>query len=295
MTTWIVFGKSGQLAQALARQAFAHGINLTMIDRNECDMSKEPGAIKRFLKDLPNSYSGIINTSAYTNVDLAETEPEAAYAINTRAPALIAELCRSRNWPFIQISSDYVFSGTAVEPYKPDDPVNPINWYGVTKADSESLLELSGANALIVRTSWVFDGLSNNFFTKMLALAESCEKLSIVADQVGRPTYSVHLADCVLALAKLMTSSQYEQKYRRLHATGSGEPVSWADFARAIFEMTNLEIVVDPISSLQFNAPAKRPAYSVLDMSELTSEFKITLPNWRLGLASALIDQENST
>lgn len=284
-----IIGKYGQLAQALKRQARAQGHNAAFYDRSDCDLSAAPNIVADFMQTIDRP-DAVIIAAAYTAVDAAEEDHETAYAVNGRAPAIVAEVCAQRGIPLVHISTDYVFDGTASTPYCIDSPTKPINVYGASKQAGEDGIFKSNCRAIVLRTSWVFDGISRNFMTTMLRLARERNAVSVVADQIGRPTYVGHLADAAITAARTLQSRTGggEGIY---HVSGTGEPVSWAGFARAIFAVAKDDLphvmTVKDIPSSDRPTPAARPAYSVLDTGQFEQNFNYTLPTWMDGLTTA--------
>jgi len=288
-----IIGRTGQLAQALIREGEALGHSIISLDRHALDLEASPKFIETAIAALPSGLDGLILAAAYTDVDGAETHSESAYAINASAPAAIARACYNHDIPLIHISTDYVFNGEAEQPYLPDDDTDPIGVYGASKLDGELAVIDSGARALILRTSWVFDGIGKNFLTTMLKLSETHASVSVVDDQIGRPTYAGHLAQAILKAAETFaqnpdfTTSIY-------HITGDGEPTSWAGFANAIFKSANRNTRVKEIPSSDYPTAAERPAYSVLETENFEHTFRHPLPDWQTGLRAA-IEEYNET
>jgi len=288
----IVIGKHGQLARAIARQARLYDFDIVgAYDIEDCDLAGPAQDIEKFANDLPQA-DGLIMAAAYTAVDKAQSEPDIARRVNATAPGIFAKVCHARKMPIVHISTDYVFPGTGNRPYKPDDPTGPINVYGITKLAGELEVVRSGARAAILRTGWVFDGSGKNFLTTMLRLAETRDNISVVDDQIGRPTYAGHLANaCLVAMAKLVNEPLFSGGI--YHVSGAGEPVSWAGFAQAIFAQASGQLAhgmtVEPIPSSDYPTAAKRPAFSVLDMSGFDRVFDYEMPNWKTGLEAAIL------
>jgi len=286
----VVIGKTGQLARALSAKAGQLGYEVTSYGREACDLSASEDEIRAFAKTLPQC-EAIIMAAAYTAVDAAEDDIDAAFQVNGVAPGVFAELCHARSIPIIHVSTDYVFAGNAKAPLKPDEPTDPINAYGRSKLAGEQAVLKSGARAAILRTSWVFDGTGKNFLTTMLRLAQTRDQLSVVADQIGRPTYAGHLAGACFAALNMFIENERLQ-CGIYHVSGTGPEISWADFAKAIFSATKdtrAHVVnVTPIPSSDYPTPAKRPAYSVLDTSDFEQSFNMVLPSWHDGLTAAL-------
>ncbi len=286
----VVIGKTGQLARAIIKRAVNFDCDVKAYGREDCDLSVDDKEVKAFAKKIPKC-DGIIIAAAYTAVDAAENDEVAAFRVNAKAPEIFAELCRQRSIPLIYVSTDYVFSGVNQTPIAPDMPTEPVNVYGRSKLMGELAIINSGARAIILRTSWVFDGLSHNFLTTMLQLGKTRKNVDVVEDQIGRPTYAGYLADaCLTACVTLINNIQIKNKI--YHISGAGEPISWADFAIEIFRATQDKRVhrvnVNLISSLQYPRVAKRPHYSVLDISEFEHDFQVKAPHWQEGLMAAL-------
>lgn len=292
----IIIGKTGQLARALVRSDQGHDFSVTTVGRDQCDLSTSPEIIRAFLKNMPQC-DGVIIAAAYTAVDDAETESETAFNINARGPHIIGQECRKRNIPLLYISTDYVFSGDAKTPIKPLQQTSPINFYGVSKLEGERAVLESGVRSVILRTSWVFDGTGKNFMTTMLRLASKGHGISIVNDQIGRPSYAGHLADaCWVSIKKLIDKPNFEGGV--FHVSGKGVPISWADFAREIFRLNpdQTEAVnIRRILTRDYVTLAKRPLFSVLDNAEFERVFNYQLPDWKDGVFAAFSERERAT
>ena len=233
----------------------------------------------------------VVNAAAYTAVDKAETETErdVARRINADAVGELGRLLAARGTPIIHYSTDFVFSGTAERPYTEEDVAAPLNVYGETKLGGELALLDSGAPSLIFRTSWVYGARGANFLLTMLRLLREKDELRIVDDQVGSPTWSRMLAEMTaLVLYRVLRGDLDLNEVGGLyHLTGSGE-VSWFGFAQAILERAELNCRLIPITSADYPAPARRPAYSVLDNRKFQETFGLYLPDWRVSLDQCL-------
>jgi len=282
-----VIGKTGQLARALLREGETIGHEIIALGRETLDLTAPAREIETILTDLPSGLDAIILAAAFTDVDGAENQPDLAYAVNATAPAIIAKTCARHDIPLIHFSTDYVFDGEAETPYEPNDDADPLGVYGASKLDGELAVLESGARALILRTSWVFDGEGTNFLTTMLRLAQSESVISVVDDQFGRPTFTGHLAQATFKAVSLFTQEP-DIETAIYHVTNGGEAISWADFAKAIFRAKRLNINVDEIPSSDYPTPAERPAYSVLDTDSFERTFGHILPGWQSGLRDAL-------
>ncbi len=285
----VVIGKTGQLAQALQKEIGRSSLTANFIDRKSLDLSAPETSLNSALRKLPKCHA-VILAAAYTAVDKAENQQEKAMAVNGRAPGLIAAFCKEQDIPLVHISTDYVFNGQARKPYKETHQIAPINAYGRTKRAGEVAIELSGCRYAILRTSWVFDGHNKNFLTTMLKLAQTHKTLSVVNDQLGRPTYAGHLAKAVLKVTNELIANTKEP-IGIVNVTNTGPIISWAEFAKVIFSDQNLDVKVVEISSLEYSTPAKRPAYSALDTRKFETLFASNLPSWQAGLKVALAER----
>ena len=282
-----VIGKTGQLARALLREGEALGHEIIALNREALDLTASASKVEAVISGLPSGLDALVIAAAFTNVDGAETQSDTAYAVNATAPAIIARACAAHDIPLIHVSTDYVFDGDADMPYLPDDDTDPLGVYGSSKLDGELAVLESGARALIFRTSWVYDANGRNFLTTMLRLAESKNTITVVDDQLGRPTYAGHLALAILRAADMFTQEP-DIETAIHHVTNGGEPVSWAGFAKAIFKAKGLDVKVDDIPTSDYPTPAERPAYSVLDTDSFERTFRHPLPDWQAGLRAAL-------
>ena len=233
---------------------------------------------------VANQIDACINCAAYTAVDKAEDEPELATLINSFAPKVLADTCLRHNALLLHISTDYVFGGDANTPYKVDDPINPQSVYGSTKADGERLIRESGCNYMIVRTAWLYSSAGTNFVKTMLMLGDTKEEINVVADQKGCPTWAHDLA---VALMALLNKNGKEPVHETFHFTNEGQ-ITWHDFATAIMEIGGKQCKVNPITTDQYPTKAKRPAYSVLDLSKIKEYAGIEIPEWRESLVKCI-------
>lgn len=270
----LVFGKTGQVARELERLA----PGFLFLGRESADLS-DPAACAAAIEAAQPT--AVINAAAYTAVDRAEEEEALAHTVNADAPAAMAKACTKLGIPLIHISTDYVFDGSGTKPWKPDDTPGPVSAYGRTKLAGEEAIRASGARHAILRTSWVFSALGNNFVKTMLRLSESRDALSIVSDQIGGPTPASGIANTCITLARNLDESG------TYHYSGSPD-VSWADFAREIFAQTGRKVTVSDIPTQAYPTPATRPLNSRLDCSALLSDFGIDRPDWKVGLNSIL-------
>ena len=300
----LLIGTNGQVGRALARTLPRVG-EVTSMDRQKLDLS-QPDEIRRAIRACHPEF--IINSTAYTAVDNAESEESVARAINADAPGIIAEEAGKIGASLIHFSTDYVFDGFKNIPYDEDDPPNPLNVYGRTKLEGERAIQASGAAYLIFRTARVYATEGRNFLLTILRLATQREELRIVCDQIGSPTLSSEIADAttnILTQICVRRSGPFAlaDVSGIYHMTASGES-SWSDFAKAILEeaagasqacpwisavLAGLPLIarrVIPIATEEYPTPAQRPAYSVLSNARLKRAFSLELPDWRLQLHS---------
>jgi dTDP-4-dehydrorhamnose reductase len=284
----LVTGANGQLGWELAQAATQFPkYEFVFVDRNAMDLSNTAelkGIVELFAPDA------IINTAAYTAVDKAETETALAHTINAEAVGVLAHIAKEHNIPFITYSTDYVFSGNAISPYLPDTIIEPVNYYGKTKADGEQLAIKENPSTIIIRTSWVFSSHGNNFVKTMMRLMKDRDALNIVGDQKGRPTYAKDLAFATIQLIESMNAGKEINGI--YHYANTGE-TTWFEFATKIKELAGLECNLNSITSDQFPTPAKRPSYSVLDTQKIEKELGIQIPTWESALKEC-IDQLNN-
>ncbi|EID72024.1 dTDP-4-dehydrorhamnose reductase [Imtechella halotolerans] len=273
----LVFGAKGQLGSCLqdAIQGSPWQSQTVFYDSSACDVTKEEDLTKAF-KEVAPTY--VINCAAYTAVDKAEEETLKAFEVNAKAPECMARLCREYNTVLIHISTDFVFDGHQDMPYKEEVIPNPLNVYGTSKWEGEQRISSTWHKHYIIRTSWLYSIYPPNFVHSVLRLAKERNKLTVVADQQGIPTYAPDLA----AMLLLVLESKH-LPFGIYHYANKGI-ASWYTFATAILKMAGSNIPVTPITSEQFPAKAIRPKYSVLDTSKIESELALTIPNWEVSL-----------
>jgi len=277
---WLVTGARGQLGTDLHRLlAERPGEEVLAVGSSELDVADRVAvadAVARFQPDV------VVNCAAYNAVDQAETDPAAAHRVNAVGPALLAAEAARSGAKLIHISTDYVFDGTAVEPYPVDAPTNPRSAYGRSKADGEQAVrELAPDHGYVVRTSWVYGAHGNNFVKTMARLERSNETLNVVDDQTGAPTWTYDLAGRLIDLA----AGDYPPGI--YHCTGRGR-TTWFGFTRAIFaELGKDPERVQPTTTDKFPRPAPRPAFSVLSDAEWLAAGLPPMMEWREALAAA--------
>ncbi len=283
----LVFGKTGQVGEEVSLIK-RPGLNIRQLNRSQADLLRPELIRNTILKERPDV---VLNLAAYTEVDKAEDEEEAARKINSFAPVEMAKASEEINIPFLHLSTDYVFDGTGDEPWKTNDPTRPINAYGRSKLLGEEGIKSSCSRYVIVRTSWVFSPYRNNFVKSMIHLSRKNNHLRIVKDQIGGPTAASDIAEvCIRISEALWADKSLKGTY---HFTGLPF-VSKADFAREIFKISKRDIVVEDILTEEFPTPAQRPKNSRLDSELTVSTFSIGLPDWRVSLKNVLDELKES-
>jgi len=288
--TVLVFGGNGQVGQELLRalaplgQVIATTRSGLLPDGSTCEVAdfSHPESLVLLLDRLQPAI--VVNAAAYTAVDRAEQDVEAAFAVNAQAPGVIARWCAAHGVPMVHYSTDYVFNGEGVVPYREEDATAPLGVYGTGKRDGEEAVRAAGGRHLIFRTAWVYASHGANFLRTMLRVGGERDELRVVADQIGTPTPAALIAD-VTAQA-LQHPGQLSGTW---HLTASGQ-TSWHGFAEAIFAEAVAAGVLakaptlQAITSAEYPTPARRPAWSVLDNRRLQQDFGIILPTWQEGL-----------
>jgi dTDP-4-dehydrorhamnose reductase len=280
----LVTGAGGQVGAELARLLPAHG-EVTAVDRAALDLADPDAIVAAMRATRPRI---VVNAAAYTAVDLAEHERDLAFAVNARAPQVLAEEARRIGAVLVHYSTDYVFDGRATAPYEEDAPTGPLNVYGASKLEGERAIAASGAAALVLRTSWVYGLTGKNFFLTIRRLARERDELRIVADQTGTPNWSRDLAEATVRLVALGPDA-LAGRAGLYHLSASGS-TTWHGFARAIVGDVARPRVT-PIPTSEFPTPARRPAYGVLATDRFERTFGFCLPGWQEGLAGCLREE----
>ena len=281
----LVIGANGQLGWEVCGRGEKKSFDIVPLDLPDFDIT-EPSEVKKAVGQA--GVSLVINASAYTAVDTAESEPEVAFAVNRDGAAYLAVSCAEVGIPLIHISTDYVFDGSKKGPYLETEPVSPLGIYGQSKAAGETEIRDKLKEHIIIRTAWLYGLHGNNFVKTMLRLGKEKEILSVVADQYGCPTYAADLADAILTIATQI-SEQRDITWGTYHYCGKGV-TSWHGFAQEIFYLANhhdrFQVKeVMPITTSEYPTPAKRPVNSGMDCSLLTKNFGISLRPWQESLA----------
>lgn len=288
--TILLTGVNGQVGFELARTLQGLG-NVVAFDRNGLDLS-DLDKLRRVVRGVKPAL--IINPAAYTAVDKAETDFEASMRLNAEAPGVLAEEAKRLGAALVHYSTDYVFDGTKDGAYIESDTVNPQNVYGKSKLAGERAIAASGCAHLIFRTSWVYGTRGKNFLLTMLRLGAERDHLSVVADQIGAPTWANTIASLsanVLAQATALDEREWWQQHSGVyHLTAAGS-TSWHGFAEAIFDFSDLakKPVVQPISAASYPTPAARPSNSCMSNEKLAATFGLRAPEWREALHLCMV------
>ncbi|WP_045518239.1 dTDP-4-dehydrorhamnose reductase [Neobacillus niacini] len=277
----VVTGAAGQLGQDVLLELARKNHQAFGADRAQLDITIEEDVLAYISEVKPDV---ILHCAAYTNVDAAEENEEAAYQVNAAGTEYLAKAAKLTGAKMLYISTDYVFDGTATEPYKVDEPTKPLGAYGRTKLAGEQLLQKHLNEFFIVRTAWVFGIYGNNFVKTMIRLGKERGEVGVVHDQVGSPTYTVDLAQFMVELMET-------EKYGIYHATNSGV-CSWYEFAVEIFKQAEMNVKVNPLTSDQFPRPAARPKYSVLSKKMIEKQGLKSLRDWKEALAAYLAESK---
>ncbi|MBR0102883.1 MAG: dTDP-4-dehydrorhamnose reductase [Selenomonadaceae bacterium] len=266
----LVTGITGQLGFDVVKELERRGVEVVGTTRNELSLTTEAGAKDFILEQKPEV---VIHCAAYTAVDKAESESELALTVNGFGTRWVAEACREVGAKMIYVSTDYVFGGDGHTPYEVHDEKKPVNIYGYSKLLGENSVSTILERHFIVRVSWVFGINGKNFVKTMLRLAETKDKLRVVNDQIGSPTYTVDLA-------RLLADMAGTEKFGTYHASNEGF-CSWADFAKEIFEQAGLSVEVEGIPTIEYPTPARRPFNSRLSKKSLDEASFERLPTWQ--------------
>ncbi len=292
--TVLVFGGNGQVGRELLRALAPLGTVVAttrsgmLADGSACEVADfdRPDSLPALLDRLRPAR--VVNAAAYTAVDRAEQEPEAAFRANAQAPGVLARWCAAQGVPLVHYSTDYVFDGQGGTPYREDAPTAPLGVYGTSKRDGEDAVRAAGGRHLIFRTAWVYAAHGGNFLRTMLRLGAERDQLRVVADQIGTPTPAGLIADVTAHALR-----HPDGLSGTWHLTASGQ-TSWHGFAEEIFRQAGAMGMIErlpqvlPITTEQYPTPARRPAYSCLDTSALVADFGLELPDWREGVGRVL-------
>ena len=287
--TILVTGANGQLGKEMQVMSAAQtSYDFLFVTRQELAID-DIDAVTNFFGSHKIDFC--VNCAAYTAVDKAETESEQAYLVNAGAVGNLAAICAMYNSAFIHISTDYVFDGTATEPYKEENSVSPVNLYGASKLKGEVLAIQNNPRSIIIRTSWVYSSFGNNFVKTMLRLMAERESISVVSDQRGCPTYAADLAAAIMEIITQLQQipvSDRSLPNSNIYNYSNQGVINWHEFAMAIKELSGSNCSVNAIPAARYPTPAKRPAYSVMDTTKIQQTFNLKIPEWKHSLASCI-------
>ena len=274
--TILVSGSNGQLGHELKEVASAYPqFEFIFFDRNQLSIDDKEVIQQVFQKYQPAYF---INCAAYTAVDKAESEIAIANTINGIAVGDLAAFCKAFGAKLLHISTDYVFNGNATAPLKETDEVDPVNAYGASKLLGEQLALQNNPETIIIRTSWVYSFYGKNFVKTMIRLMDEKERIGVVSDQTGSPTYAADLAEAIMQIIVL---GKWQAGIYNFSNEGK---TTWFDFANEIKQLIHSSCIVTPLTTEQFPTPAKRPKYSVLDKTKIQNTFSVELKNWKESL-----------
>lgn len=281
--TILVTGANGQLGKEVQQLSVDFPLyNFLFTTRQDLPID-DPGALRNVFDRQQIHYC--INCAAYTAVDKAEEEKDRAFLINADAVGELASICSDHRTRLIHVSTDYVYDGSRREPLKEEDAVAPLNVYGWSKLRGEELVLNHCPSALIIRTSWVYSSFGNNFVKTILRLCREKERLNVIDDQFGSPTYAADLAGVIM---KFVQAYESAEDFRGIVNYCNSGTTSWFEFAVAIKSMINSNCEILPIPSSQYKTAAMRPSYSILDTSKIRSMLNIDIPFWKTSLQKCL-------
>lgn len=280
MLNVLVTGGNGQLGSEIREitSEFSDQLRLFFVTRENLNLENE-AEIEKFIST--NQIQAIVNTAAYTAVDLAEKETEKAKISNVIIPKLLAKIANSHKIQMLHISTDFAFDGKSGKPYKEDDQTSPISVYGRTKEEGEREVLSELPKAIIVRTSWVYSKYGNNFLKTMRRLGKERPELKVIYDQIGTPTWARDLARVILKMIQIKDLSGF------YHYSNEGI-ASWYDFAKEILDLSQIKTKILPIETSEYPTPATRPTYSVLNKKKIKQSLNIEIPHWKDSLKACL-------
>ena len=291
----LVFGRGGQLSSELERFILPDGWSLECLSPEECDATHQE-SVRNAVEKRGPSLVAVINAAAYTAVDKAETDADAALALNADAPRFMAEACAQLQIPFLHVSTDYVFDGSKPigEGYSESDAVAPLGIYGKTKENGEQAVRAAWSRHIILRTSWVFSPFGGNFVKTMLRLSKERDTLSVVNDQQGCPTSAREIARALISMAFRIRAEPENVRLWGTFHWANQEPTTWFDFAREIFAQAEkygaVPPNVKPIGTEYYPTPARRPKNSVLICEKIRSVYDLSPNTWKKELGDCVAE-----
>ena len=268
----LVTGANGQLGQEFKNNVSKNKDDFYFTDKNELDIINK-NHVLNYVSD--NQIDLIINCAAYTNVNESETNKRQAIKVNSDAVKNLVEICQEQKLKMIHISTDYVYNSNNINPIKEDSNINPLNYYGFSKREGEKIIEKSLSDSIIIRTSWLYSMYGSNFVKTMIKKGNNGEKIYVINDQFGCPTYAKDLVNVILSII----DSGIKPKYKVYNFSNEGY-TNWYDFTKKIFELKKLDCSINPVDSENYRSIARRPKYSVLDKSRIKDTFNINIRKW---------------
>jgi dTDP-4-dehydrorhamnose reductase len=285
----LITGANGQLGSELRKlSANDCSVQYVFTDYQELDIT-DSNAVKAFFAEQKPDF--LINCAAYTAVDNAESDYEKALKLNANAVANLVEACKIYDTVLLHISTDYVFDGKNPKPYLENDITNPLSAYGKTKLYGEQNALLY-SKSIIIRTSWLYSSFGNNFVKTMLRLGSQREKLKVVADQIGSPTYAEDLASAILKIVETINKNAAQAKFGIYQFSNNGQ-CSWCDFAKEIMQVGGKNCAIEPISTSEYPTPAHRPQFSLLSKEKIKTDYHVSVPDWKTSLRKCLNELKN--
>ena len=278
----LVTGASGQLGQEFKNNVSNSDHEFYFSDENELDITKR----RKILEYVTiHKIDSIINCAAYTNVNQSETNKKQAIKVNVDGVRNLVEVCEEKKLKMIHFSTDYVYNSDNLNPINEDSKINPINYYGISKREGERIIEKSSSDSIIIRTSWLYSMHGNNFVKTMIKKGENSDKVYVINDQFGCPTYSKDLVDCTL---NIVASNKFN-KHKVYNFSNEGF-TNWYEFTKKIFELKKITCDIIPVDSNSYKTTATRPKFSVTDKSRIKDIFNITIRNWDEALEEFIIN-----
>ena len=272
----LVTGANGQLGQQFKNNTTNSDFEFYFADENELDITNK-NDILNYISDYKIKY--ILNCAAYTDVNGSESNKELAIKINSEAIKNLVEICEEQKIKMIHFSTDYVYNSESLDPIKEGKNIDPINYYGYSKREGEKLIEDSSSESIIIRTSWLYSNYKNNFVKTIINKGNNNEKLYVVNDQFGCPTYAKDLVNVILHIIQ----SEIKPKYKIYNFSNEGF-TNWYDFAKKILQLKKINSLIIPVNSENYRTVAKRPRYSVTDKSRIKDIFNVNIRNWEEAL-----------
>ena len=280
----LVTGANGQLGQEFKNNVSNSNHKFYFTNVNELDITK-----KKKILDYVTIYKIelIINCAAYTNVDDAEINKRQAIKVNSDAVKNLIEICEEKKLKMIHFSTDYVYNSDNLNPINEDSNINPINYYGISKREGERIIEKSSSDSIIIRISWLYSMYGNNFVKNMIQKGENGDKIYVINDQFGCPTYSKDLVDCTL---NIIDSNKFN-KHKIYNFSNEGF-TNWFEFTKKIFELKKITCDILPVDSNSYKTTATRPKFSVTDKSRIKDIFNLKIRSWDEALEEFIVNYQ---